>query len=110
MDEPIEDGVAKRGVADELVPVVDRHLAGDERGAPSAAIFDHFEQITALAIAEWSQAPIIEDEQVGLRELLEQASVRAIAPRRRQLAEETRHADIADDVPLPTGTVAERTR
>jgi len=109
MDEPIEDRIAKRGVADELVPVVDGHLAGDEGGPPRAPIFDHFEQIAALAIAERGQAPIIEDQEVGLRELLEEAPVGAIAPRRRQLAEEAREADVADDVPLSARTMAQRT-
>ena len=88
MDEPVEDRVAKGGVADELVPVVNGHLAGDERGAPVTAIFDDFDEIAALAIAERGQAPIVQDQEVGLRELLEEAPVRAIAPRRRQLAKE----------------------
>ncbi len=32
MDEAIEDGVGQCGVADELVPVIDGELAGDESG------------------------------------------------------------------------------
>lgn len=62
MDEPIEDRVAKRGVPDELVPVVDRYLAGDQGGAPAAAIFDDFEEIAALTIAEGGKAPIVQDQ------------------------------------------------
>lgn len=108
MDEPIQDGIAKRGVADELVPVVDGDLAGDEGRAATAAIFDDLEEIAALAIAERSQAPIIEDQEVGLRKLLEEPPVRAVAPRGRQLTEEARQADVADDVPLLTPAVAER--
>ena len=108
MHEPIEDRIAKRGVADELVPVVDGHLTGEEGGPPAAAIFDDFQEIAALAIAEWRQAPIVEDQEVGLRELLQQPSVGAVAPGRRQLAQEARHADVADDVALPARAVAER--
>lgn len=37
--EPIEDRIAKGGVANQVVPVVDRHLAGDQRGPSSRAVF-----------------------------------------------------------------------
>ena len=65
------------------MPVVDRELTGDQRGAPPAAVLDHLEQIAPLPIAEGSQAPIIEDEQIGFRErcisLLYEPSLRATA-------------------------------
>lgn len=38
MDEPVEDGVGERGVADCRVPFGDRDLAGDEGRGPPAAI------------------------------------------------------------------------
>ncbi len=109
MDEAIEDGVAKRGVADEFVPVVHGHLAGYESRAPTGSIFDHFEEIAAFAIAERGEPPVIQDEQVGLGELLQEPSVRSITARNRQLAEESRQTDVADHVPLAARTVAERT-
>ena len=34
VDPPVEDGIAKRGVADARVPVFDGQLTGDRRGAP----------------------------------------------------------------------------
>lgn len=37
VDEPVEDGVAKRGVPDQVMPVFDRHLTGDQRGPATAA-------------------------------------------------------------------------
>jgi hypothetical protein len=60
--QPIEDRVAKRGVADKLVPVVHRELAGAERGAAAAPVFDDFEETTAFPIAERGQSAVIEDE------------------------------------------------
>lgn len=60
MDEPIEDRIAKRGVADELMPVVDGHLARDQRGAPATAVFNDFEEIASLAIPEGRQPPIVQ--------------------------------------------------
>ncbi len=57
--EPIEDGITKRGVADHLVPVLDRDLTRDERGPPPGAIFDDLEEIAPLAVAEGGQAPVV---------------------------------------------------
>jgi hypothetical protein len=42
MDEPIEDGVAKRRVADELVPVFDRDLTGHQRGPTASCLRSDF--------------------------------------------------------------------
>jgi len=36
MNDPIEDGVGERRLADQIVPAVDRDLAGDQRGAAAA--------------------------------------------------------------------------
>ncbi len=41
MHQSIQNRVAKRGITDAFVPVFDRHLTGQECGAPAGAIFDH---------------------------------------------------------------------
>jgi len=33
VDNAVEDGIGQGGIADDLVPVVDRHLAGDDQRA-----------------------------------------------------------------------------
>ncbi len=38
VEQPVEDGVAEGGVADDLVPVVDGELAGDEGGLSSVSV------------------------------------------------------------------------
>jgi hypothetical protein len=40
VDDAIEDGVGQRGIADDLVPALDRQLAGDEDRAGVVAILD----------------------------------------------------------------------
>ena len=40
--EAIQDRIAKRGVADVFVPVLNRELTGHQRGATSRTIFDEF--------------------------------------------------------------------
>jgi hypothetical protein len=67
VDEAIEDGVGDGGVGDDLVPVLDRYLAGDDGRSALVAIVDDFEEIATLLAGERGEAPIVEDEQVDPR-------------------------------------------
>jgi len=109
--QPVEDGIAKRGVPDAGVPVVDRQLTGDQRGAAPDPILDQFKEVAPFAVAEWGQAPVVEDEQIDLGQGLHQLPVGAVGARVHELlAEEAREAHIAHGVALPTRHVPERTR
>ena len=48
MHEPIEDGVAEGGIADDVMPVIDGKLAGNECSALSVSVLEHFEQIPGV--------------------------------------------------------------
>ena len=48
VDEPIQDGVGQRWVADDVVPAVDRHLAGDDQRPGVVAVFDDLQQVALL--------------------------------------------------------------
>src|SRR6266478_8627828 len=48
VDDPVEDGVGEGGLADQVVPAVDRDLAGDQGGAATVAFFDDFQHVVAL--------------------------------------------------------------
>ena len=66
--ESIADRMGDRGLADVVVPFLDRHLAGQDRGSVSVAIFDDFEQITTFGFAQRHQSPVVEDEHIDLGE------------------------------------------
>jgi hypothetical protein len=51
VDEPIEDGVGDGRVSDDLVPIFDRHSAGDDGRSALVAIIDDFEE-TPVAASE----------------------------------------------------------
>ena len=51
-----------RSSADQIVPAVDGHLAGDQCGAAAVTIFDDFQHIMALLGPEGLEAAIIEDQ------------------------------------------------
>jgi hypothetical protein len=67
--EAIEDGVGQRGIAEVLMPVGDRELAGDLGRAGVEAIIEDFEQVPALLVVQRCQTPVIEDEQISFGQL-----------------------------------------
>src|ERR1044071_8217016 len=64
VNDAVEDGVSQRRLADQIVPAVDRDLAGDQRGAAAVAIFDDFQHVVALLGSERLETPIVEDQQL----------------------------------------------
>ena len=47
VEEPVEDGVAEGGVADDIVPVVDGDLAGEQRATAGVAVVEDLEEVVA---------------------------------------------------------------
>ena len=45
VEEPVKDGVAEGGVADDIVPVVDGDLAGEQGAAAGVAVVEDFEEV-----------------------------------------------------------------
>ena len=45
MDESVQNSIGQGRIADGLVPVLDRELAGDDRGAAAVAVFEDFQQV-----------------------------------------------------------------
>ena len=48
MDEAVQDGIGQGRIADGLVPVLHRELAGDNRGAAAVAVFEDFQQVASF--------------------------------------------------------------
>ena len=67
VDEAIEDGVGIGWVADDLVPFIDRDLAGQNGRTAAISFFEDLVEITASATVERFEAPIIEDEELDTR-------------------------------------------
>ena len=49
VDEAVEDGVGEGGVADDLAPLLDRNLTGDDRGRALMTVFEDLEERRAVA-------------------------------------------------------------
>jgi len=84
VNEAVEDGVGDGGIGDDLVPAVDRHLAGDDgRSALVAVVYD-FEEIATLLAGERGEAPVVEDEEIDPRQHLEEPCIAPVAAGERE--------------------------
>ena len=108
VDEAIEDGVGVGGIADHLVPFVDRDLAGDDGRAAAVAFFEDFEQVVAGGGIERFEAPIVEDEQLDAAERPHEAGIAAVAAGEREIGEQLGNALVEDGAVVAAGLVAER--
>ena len=73
----VEDGVGQGWVAGGLMPVLDRQLAGDNCGGAAVAVFEDFQQVTALRGGEDGEAPIVDDQHIHAGDGLEDAFMAA---------------------------------
>lgn len=109
VDEAIQDGIGERGIAQVVVPVFHRQLAGDHGGPFPIPIIEKFEQVPPFGIAEGGQPPVVEDEQVDPGQFGQDGSVRSVGPGDGQRREHTGQAKVARGEPVPTGGLREGT-
>jgi hypothetical protein len=79
--EAVEDRVGQRRAADDLVPLLDRHLAGDDGRSPPMAVLQDLQQVLPLGLGQARQAPVVEDQQFDPRQRLQQPGVAPVATR-----------------------------
>ena len=79
VDEPVEDSIAESRVTDEVVPVFDGDLACEDGAAPGIAVVEDFEEVVPPLAREGSEPPVIEDEQPGLGEPLDELGIGTVA-------------------------------
>ena len=109
VDEAVEDGVGIGRVADDLMPFVDRDLAGEDGRAAAVAFFEDLVEIAASAGVERFEAPIVEDEELGAAEAAHDAGIAAVAAGQREIGEQLGDALIEDRAVVAAGLVAEGT-
>lgn len=108
VNKSIQDGVGDRWIADHVVPVIYGHLTGDDGGSLLVAVLDDFQEIATLLVVELLRAPVVEDEQVGSRQRLEDLRISAVAARQGKGGEQPWKAVIGDGEILAACLVSER--
>ena len=68
VNDAVEDGVGEGRIADDVVPLRDRNLTGDQERVVVVAILDDFEQIAALFCSQDLGSEIVQDEDVNTGE------------------------------------------
>ena len=64
VDDAIEDSVGVSRIADQLVPVFNRDLAGDYGGSLAVPFLEDLEQIVSCLGVERLEAEVVEDEEL----------------------------------------------
>lgn len=100
VNQAVADGIGVGGVGDVLVPPLLRDLAGDDRGASAITILEHLEKIAPLRVGDRCHRPVIEDQDVDLGELGEDAGVGAVGASECEFGEEPGGAAIDGAMPL----------
>jgi hypothetical protein len=70
--QPIQDRIPEGGIADDLVPVIDGDLAGEQGSPVPVAVIEHLEEIVASHIVQGREPPVVQDERVSAGEALKQ--------------------------------------
>lgn len=63
VEQSVEDGVSEGGVADDIVPVLDGELGGEDGAAAGVAIVADFGQILVALVRQGRVPPIAVDEE-----------------------------------------------
>ena len=90
MDQPVADRIGDAGFANGGVPRRGRKLAGNQRRGPFTAIFQGLEQIPPLGVGERREQPVIDGEQIELREFREEPAIGAVATTDGKVVQEPR--------------------
>ena len=110
VQEAVEDGVAEGGIADDIVPVLDGNLAGEQRAAAGIAVVEDLEEVVTSLARERSEPPVIEDEEPRPGEPLDELGIGTASPRARvKFVEQAGDAVVAGGDAEAAGLVAERT-
>ena len=72
-NQAVGDRVGDGGIAQVIVPLGDRNLAGQDGGAEAVAVIDHLEEVATILIAKRGDAPVIQDQQLDSGEAIEGA-------------------------------------
>ena len=83
-------------------------LAGDERRAPAIMLFDDLHQISSLVGGESIRPPIVQDQQINLRQGAEQTRKAPIAPGKLKVSEQSRDSGIERGVAVAARLLGER--
>jgi hypothetical protein len=73
VDQPIEDRIGKGRITQAGMPLLDRKLAGEDRGFLVVAIIKDFQQIALGVFRDRRDAEVVDEQQIDLGEAAKEA-------------------------------------
>ena len=71
MEQAVEQGGDGRGVPEELPPILDRAVGGEDRGGALVAAHDQLEQVLGGGVGQLAHAEVVDDEQGDAGQLVQ---------------------------------------
>ncbi len=109
MDQAVQNGIGEGGIPDDIVPVLEGELAGDEGGSSAGAVLDDLQEIAAFDLVQGSEAIIIDSQEVGLLKSVHQLRIGAIGTGQGHVLDEPCEAEVAAGEPLAAGGLSQST-
>jgi hypothetical protein len=109
VNETIQDGITDSGIREPGMPLSHRHLGGDHSGGSTIAIIQDFKQVLRLRTGQGITEPVIEDQELGAGEGVEEFGVGAVGVGKGDVVEEPRSAEVANGEVVAADRVREGT-
>ena len=110
VNQPVQQGIGDRGIADDLVPLGHGVLAGQERGPSADAIIDYLQQVAVGLGLGRGQAEVIDDKQIQPGQGLEQGDQAAVGVGGFQAAKQLGRVEVLSAQAVAAGLVAQGAR
>src|SRR6476620_11326970 len=108
MHEAVEDRVGEGRIAYDLVPGIERQLAGDQRRAGAITVLDDLHEVAPLVGGEPVWAQVIKDQQIGLGKRAEQTREAAVSVSQFKIGKEAWHASVMHRIAITAGFLRQR--
>ncbi len=96
MNKTVEDGIREGGVRDPNMPIGYRDLSDNHGGAATIPVIQYFEQVSGLGVGKGVSEPVIENEQMGTGQRVQQLGIGAVGVGQFQRLQQSGSSLIAD--------------
>ena len=109
VDDTVQDGVGEGRGGEPIMPVGHRDLGGQGGGSAFVAVVNDLQQVLGLGFGERVAQPVVDDEELGLGQDVQELRIRAFGMGQGQFLEQPRALKIADREPVAAGSLTQRT-
>jgi hypothetical protein len=94
--ETVQDGIGESGIRESGMPIFHRDLSSDQGGTSSVSVIEHLQEITGLMDGQRVTQPVIEDEELGTGQGMQQSGIGTVDVREGEVVEEAGSTLVAD--------------